>query len=85
MVSQSGQDINAPCCRIYEHHNMIEFLPAASLDVLQCVDMSCMDIIKGVCGKVNGFMNPIPPFMKRSKKLNIKKRTALKLAQNLEI
>ena len=64
---------------------MIEFLPAASLDVLQCVDMSRMDVVKGVCGEVNGFVNPIPPFMKRGKKLNIKKRTAPKLARNLEI
>jgi len=64
---------------------MIEFLPAASLDVLQYVDMSCMDIVEGVCSEVDRFMNPIPPFMKHSKKLNIKKRTALRLAQNLEI
>jgi len=64
---------------------MIEFPPTASLDVLQCVDMSCMDVVEGVCGEVNGFMNPIPPFMKRSKKLNIEKRTTPKLAQNLKI
>ena len=64
---------------------MIEFLPAASLDVLQYVDMSRMDVVEGVCSEVNGFVNPIPPFMKHGKKLNIKKRTTPKLARNLEI
>ena len=32
-----------------------------------------MDVIKGTCGKVDRFVDPAPPFVKHSKKLEQKK------------
>jgi len=56
-----------------EYMNTIIQLYFAILDVLQCIDMSCMDIVKGVCGEVNRFMDPVPCCEAQQKAIKNKK------------